>query len=201
MATDFVTATTKLQAVNVMLTNIGETPVASLEDEQVIDAAMAESILDNVTRETQTQSWHWNTDIQIKLSRNLDNRIVLAPNVMRIAPSGVDAMLAVVQRGRYLYNRGSHSYTFDHDITCDVTIALPFDELPEVARRYVTLRSARMFQERMISSDRLSQMDRIDEFKAYSDMLNEESKVGGYNALTGNFSAQRIVNRYGFTGS
>ena len=50
--TDFVTATTKLQAVNVMLTNIGETPVASLEDEQVIDAAMAESIPDSVTRET-----------------------------------------------------------------------------------------------------------------------------------------------------
>ena len=139
--------------------------------------------------------------MQMKLKRNIEKRIVLAPNIMRIAPSGADSMLAVVQRGRYLYNRGSHTYEFDHDITCDVTIALPFDEMPEVARRYVTLRSARMFQERMISSDRLSQMDRIDEFKAYSDMLNEEAKVGGYNALSGSFSAQRIINRYGFTGS
>lgn len=199
--TDFVTATTELQAVNVMLTNIGETPVSSLEDEQVVDAAMAKSILDNVTRETQTQSWHWNTDIQIKLARNIEKKIVLAPNVMRVAPSGPDAMLAIVQRGRFLYNRGSHTYIFDHDITCDVTIGLPFEEMPEVARRYATLRAARMFQERMISSDRLSAMDRMDEYKAYSDLLNEEAAVGRYNALAGNFSAQRIINRYGFNGS
>lgn len=198
---DFVVATTKLEAVNVMLTNIGETPVSSLEDEQVIDAAMAESILDNVTREVQTQAWHWNTDLQIKLTRNIEKRIVLAPNIMRVAPSGPDAQLAIVQRGRFLYNRMSNTYEFDHDITVDATIALPFDEMPEVARRYVTLRSARMFQERMISSDRLSAMDRMDEYKAYSDLLNEEAQVGGYNALTGSHSARRIMSRYGFTGS
>lgn len=199
--TDFVIATTELEAVNVMLTNIGETPVSSLEDEQVVDAAMARSILSNVTRELQTQAFHWNTDIQLKLTRNTKKQIVLPPNVMRVSPSGNDKMLAVVQRGRFLYNRGSHTYEFDHDVTCDVTIALPFDEIPEVARRYITLRSARIFQERMISSDRLSAMDRADEFKAYSDLLNEEAQVGGYNALAGNVSAQRIVNRYGFTGS
>ena len=56
--TDFVIATTELEAVNVMLTNIGETPVSSLEDEQVVDAAMARSILSNVTRELQTQAFH-----------------------------------------------------------------------------------------------------------------------------------------------
>lgn len=198
---DFVTATTELEAVNVMLTNIGETPVASLEDEQVVDAAMAKSILGNVTREVQTQSWHWNTDLQQKLARGVDKRIVLAPNIMRVAPSGADAQLAVVQRGRYLYNRMSNTYEFDADVTCDVTIALPFDELPEVARRYCTLRASRMFQERMISSDRLSAMDRADEFKAYADLLNEEAKVGGYNALNGSVSAQRIMSRYGFSGS
>jgi hypothetical protein len=192
-----VTATTELQAVNTCLTNIGETPVQSLEDETVVDASMALEIVRAVTRELQSQSWHWNTDIQIKLTRNLSGRVVLAPNVLRVKPSGPDQHLPIVQRGTYLYNRLTHSYNFDHDITVDQTLGLPFDEIPETARRFISLRAARIFQERTISSESIAQSDRADEFTAYTALVNEETNVSGYNYLADNLTTQRIVNRAG----
>jgi hypothetical protein len=56
------TPTTKLEAVNVCLTNIGEAPVASLTGLQV-DAQVASSIIDEVSREVQSNGWHWNTEV------------------------------------------------------------------------------------------------------------------------------------------
>ena len=192
-----VVATTELEAVNTCLMNIGETPVQSLEDDTVVDATIALDIVRNVTRELQTQSWHWNTDVQIKLARNLEGRIVLAPNVMRVKPSGNDSHLPIVQRGVYLYNRLTHSYKFDHDITVDQTIGLPYDELPETARRFIALRAARIFQERTISSETLAQSDRRDEQTAYTQLVNEETNVAGYNMVADNISTARIVHRTG----
>jgi len=150
-----------------------------------------------VTRELQSQQWHWNTDIQIKLTRNLSGRVVLAPNVLRVKPSGPDQHLPIVQRGTYLYNRLTHSYNFDHDITVDQTLGLPFDEIPETARRFISLRAARIFQERTISSESIAQSDRADEFTAYTALVNEETNVSGYNYLADNLTTQRIVNRSG----
>ena len=47
------TKTTLLQAVNVLLTNIGEQPVDSLNNEQILDARVAEETLMEYAKEGQ----------------------------------------------------------------------------------------------------------------------------------------------------
>jgi len=124
-------ASTELEAVNAILNNIGETSVSSLEDETLVDALMARSLLTNVSRELQTKSWHWNTDLERKMLRNNKGEIVLPTNTMMVEPAGQDKGLALVQRGRRLYDRSKHTYNFDKDITVNLTVSLPFDEMPE----------------------------------------------------------------------
>ena len=50
--------TTKLEAVNVMMTSIGETPVNTITSATTTDVSIAISILDNVSREVQSVGWH-----------------------------------------------------------------------------------------------------------------------------------------------
>ena len=57
--------TTKLETVNVMLSSIGERPVASLES-GLVDAEMAETILNSVDRDIQGMGWWFNRDIRRK---------------------------------------------------------------------------------------------------------------------------------------
>ena len=61
------TVTSKLEAINVMLTAIGESPVNTITSSTTTDVSIAIQILDNVSREVQSVGWHFNTDTNYKL--------------------------------------------------------------------------------------------------------------------------------------
>jgi hypothetical protein len=61
------TVTTKLEAVNTMLTSIGESPVNTITASTTTDVSIAIQILDNVSREVQSVGWYFNTDTNYKL--------------------------------------------------------------------------------------------------------------------------------------
>ena len=56
-------ATTKLKAVNTLLSIIGEAPVNSLTPPLTGDTSLAESVLDEISTEVQGGGWSWNTRI------------------------------------------------------------------------------------------------------------------------------------------
>jgi hypothetical protein len=66
------TVTSKLEAVNVMLTSIGESPVNTITSSTTTDVSIAIQILDNVSREVQSVGWHFNSDTNYKLTKNTD---------------------------------------------------------------------------------------------------------------------------------
>ena len=53
--------TTLLDAVNVLLANIGEQPINSLETEQIDESKQAERTILEFHKEGQTKGWSWNT--------------------------------------------------------------------------------------------------------------------------------------------
>ena len=55
------TTTTKLMAVNTILSTVGEAPVNNLTA-VTADVRIAESVLDEVSREVQSAGWHFNTE-------------------------------------------------------------------------------------------------------------------------------------------
>ena len=55
-----------------------------------------------------------------------------------------------------------------------------FDELPEAARRFIAVRSARIFHDRVVGSGELHRFFQEDEAQAWSELLEYEGNVGDY---------------------
>ena len=62
------TKMTELEAVNVLLTTIGEAPVNTLTGNQVTDVTIARQVLNEVSREVQSQGWYFNTENGVTLT-------------------------------------------------------------------------------------------------------------------------------------
>jgi len=174
-------ATTKLEAVNTMLTAIGESPVNTITQATTTDVSIAISTLDNVSREIQSQGWFFNTDLKYKLTPNTNNQIELPVNALRLNTVDLSKIYNLVERNRKLYDRKNNTYTVNYDVTVDIIFYLGFIEIPEVARRYITLRAARIFQDRMLGSNQLHKFHQQDEYTALMDLKEAEGDIGNHN--------------------
>lgn len=188
--------TSELEAVNIMLSNIGESPVNSLENEQVVDAGIARTILASVNREVQSHGYWFNTDIDRTFLPNTHHRIVLPPNVLRVDTSGKDLHTKnYVHRGKYLYDANNHTFRIRKPVVLTVVVGLGFDEIPECARRYITLRAARAFQERIIGAPSVSQFNEKDELGARAALIAEDAAARDHNMLHDSVTVMRTLNR------
>ncbi len=190
--------TSELDAVNVMLGTIGESPINSLDAATgVVDAVTARAILSEVSVQVQEEGWHFNTEYEFILTPSLDTKEIYIPaNTIEVDASEYDRNnIDVAIRGNRLYDRKNKTFQFQQDIKADLTILLEFNELPQAARHYITVRAARVFQQRVIGSDTLGSFTERDEARALRSMRRYESKTADYNILTGNYSVMRTIDR------
>ena len=191
------TLTTELDAINIMLGTIGESPINSLDAATgVVDAVTARSILSEVAVQVQEEGWHFNTDYEFTLTPDANTQeIYVAPNTIEVDVSPYTSDVDPAIRGNRLYDRKNKTYQFSQDIKADLTILLEFNELPQAARHYITIRSARVFQQRLVGSQLLGAYTEADESRALRAMRRYEAKTGDYNILTGNYSVMRTIDR------
>ena len=194
MAT-LLTPTTELEAVNVCLANIGESPVSAITGSVTVDAALARDLVRQVTREVQAHGFYWNTEIAYELIPNTAGNLVLPANILSIDTVAEDKGKDLVARGRLLYDRVKHTYTFDSKVKVNIVVALSFEELPEICRRYIAIRSARIYQERVMGSGTVSSFNIADEDMARAALLAENMEVEDNNMLTGNTAVSGILYR------
>lgn len=178
---------TKLEAVNVMLAAIGEAPVDTLAVTGLIDVSIAETILDNTTREVLMRGWWFNREYDYPLAIDGSNEFVLGSTVLSADSSAKSANWDVVERGGKMYDRYNHTFTFtDIDtLYLDVVWSLDFIELPQVARWYVTVRAARIFQSGSVGSDTLNKFTEKHEAEALSFMQQAEGDAEDFNISQG----------------
>lgn len=188
-----ITPTTELEAVNECLENIGQAPVSTISGNLGVDTQIALNFVTKVNRELQAKGWFWNTEVNYPLTPNDDGDILLPANTLAVDSVGVDVHRNVIQRGQRLYDRDNRTYTFASPVNAEITLGLSFNELPETARRYVALRAARFFQDRIEGSS--SETDSRDEMDALSDLKAEQLRVEDHNVLTGSSLVYGIVNR------
>jgi hypothetical protein len=74
-------------------------------------------------------------------------------------------------------------------------ILLPFEQLPQAARHYVTIKAARIFQSRTVGSDALYEFTALDEKDALLDLKRNEGITGDYNILRSNPTVFRSLIR------
>lgn len=189
---------TKLEAVNVCLQEAGETTVSALDSGNV-DAVDASAILDEITKDVLNRGWHFNTDKEYKLSVESAEpfECKLPTSAIRVDTAGTDSDLDLVERQRKLWDRRNHTFSFSDRqfIIVDVTWLFEFEELPEVFRRYITVRSARLFQKRAIGSQILARLTEQDEQMAWRQVRKYEAKTADFNMLSDSYSVARAVAR------
>ena len=141
---------TKLDAVNIILDSIGETPVSSLTS-GLPDAEAAEAKLDETTLEVLSKGWHQNIEREIKLAPNSDKEIVIPRQYLRVDTVGEskETNIAVrLQDGkRKLFDVKEYTFKFDRQLYVDVVIELEFEALAFELQNYIAHRAARKFQE------------------------------------------------------
>jgi len=195
------TNTTKLDAVNTILLSIGEAPVNTLGS-GLQEAEIAEVVLNNVNREVQSLGWIFNTDLRKTLSPNTDGFIDLPSDCVKVDTVSVlrDYTTDIVERNRRLYDRVTNSFVFTKDIIVDMVVLLSFDGLPEVARRYITLKAGRKFQENIIGSPTLSKLQADEEALALIALQEAEAGGGDFNIFD-HYDTYRHLDRYISTAS
>jgi hypothetical protein len=188
------TKTTELEAVNVCLSLLGESPVNSLAVPYGADVANARKLIYEKSKDVQLSGWSFNRESDVTLARNTDNEIVLAPNTIAV-DADTDPAVDVVERDGKLYDRKNHTFVFDHDLKVEIIYMFPFDELPEAARRYIMILAARSFQKRYVGSDIQEAFTRDEQTQAKVTFENREGDSADINIL--NSPDQAYISRRG----
>ena len=193
-----VAATTELESVNIMLAAIGEAPINSLTGTLPVDARLAQSTLTEVNKDVQSEGWSFNTEIDVTLTRDsVKKQIALPTDVLRVDPNiHQHTTIDAIQRGQRLYDRLNNKFEFDEDLICTVVYLRTFDEIPEPARRYITIRSARIFVDRLVSDDGLRTYTQQDEVRARAILMETDLANGDHNVLRGDPSLTSVFDTY-----
>ena len=192
-----VAATTELEAINIMLSAIGEAPINSLTGTLPVDAKIAQSTLNEINKKVQMEGWSFNTEIDVTLTRDGSNQISLPIDALRVDPNihqhtTVDA----IQRGLKLYDRLNNKFEFDEDLICTVVYLRDFDEIPEPARYYMTIKAARVFVDRLVSDQGLRTYTQQDEERARAILMETDLSNGDHNILRGDPSLTNVFDTY-----
>lgn len=172
---------TKLAAVNIVLSNIGQAPVTRLDNDNPM-VIMATSTVDEVSSSIQSEGWTFNTERAYPFLPDVKKKIVIAPNVLQIDTNPLSD-LDVIIRGGYLYDKRAHTYEFNESLELDVLWLFEFEDLPQAFKQYVAVRAANLFAGRAIGSAEAAKFGEREEAQARAAIIEYETSQGDYNML------------------
>lgn len=227
-------ATTELEAVNAMLSAIGEAPLPSGTDLGSVtqpDVAMALSLLRASARDVQAMKWKFNTEFGYELApattlawagtdgSTATLNIFTPPSEMigfSLTPTADQVNLdLIVRRPRSNAITGSPAQVFyDRALNRDGLDStkfpflyinpvwlFDFEQMPEEARAFITVRSARQFIQQTVGSTTLSGFTDADEQLAYRNLKRAHGEEDAYNMFnsmtTARFLGQRPLGAIG----
>ena len=177
---------TELQAVNLLLSAIGEAAVSSLETATTVEVTQAKNLLSNVNRAAQQKGWHFNTEWDVVLTRDSDDRIPLSESILSVYQPGQLMTIRGRSGSMYAYDLDNNTFTWTKNLNNAVTITLlDFIDSPNTFRQYVTTRAARIFQEEIIGQVSAETVNRQEEAEAYADLLDDDAERAGLNIAYG----------------
>src|SRR5512146_2678659 len=171
------TLMTELEAVNTMLSCVGEAPINTLLGDLPATIQTAVDLLRKNSRLVQTDGWSFNTEEDYELSRNGDSEVQLPANAMQVDLTIETGEVDLVQRGLYLYDRKNHTYVLTFNPRCTIIFYLSWDELPSAAREYICIKAARVYQDQTVGSETHHRFTQQDELGAFVVLQNSNSNA------------------------
>lgn len=187
---------TELDAVNMMLMSIGQSPVNTITATGIKDVNTAVLILENTSREVQTKGWTFNTDYAYEIAPNGNSRILVPSNALVIDP--VNPGEDFVQRydeanaAMSMYDLNEQTFARTTNLSCDIIWFYAFEKIPQAARNYIATRAGRRFQTGAVGSDILFRFEQHHEDEMLATLMRSEGRVGDRNILkaSNDFTAQ-----------
>jgi len=180
---------TKLEAVNIMLDAINESPVSSLTS-GLPDAEKAERKLDEVSKEVQALGWHCNTDYDYSLAKDASGHILLADTALRVDTVGKDKADNATPRvdtndsARKLYDIKNQTFVWSKNLNCMVVWYSEFADVPSFTlQSYITYEAAVRFQESEMGSVARDALIVRNRDRAWSSLMDEETEESDDNPL------------------
>lgn len=176
--------TTTLNAINQMLSGIGQAPVVSL-DVANPELALALGILDSVNREVQGEGWHFNTEINYPFTADTNGDIFVPLDVLSLSDNKTanSQKYQTVLRNGKLYDKLAHTYEFvpGETINCDVVWLFDFEDLPQPFKDYIAQRATRVFAGRALGSQEMVTFNAQDEAVLRSNCLAYDTSTSEVN--------------------
>ena len=173
---------TKLDAVNIILSNVGQAPVTTIDNDNPM-VSMANNILDEVAESMQSEGWSFNHETAYPFTPDVNGEILVAENIIRLDVADTSSELDPVIRQGKLYDKRAHTYKFDKQLDLDVTWLLLFEDLPQPAKQYSAIRAANLFAGRAVGSQEQVRFGEREESVARATLLEYECNQGDYNML------------------
>jgi len=189
----YLKTTDELEAVNTMLSVIGEQPVNQLTGSGITEANTARQILHQTSRETQSIGLNCNTDYNHKYHPDTQGNIYIPVDVINV--DATDTHLKVAQRGQRLYDRDKHTFVFDKPIELDTVTFLQFNDLPQTAKDFITIKAARRFARRELGSTVIDGLTEQDEYEAKHIFFAAEVDKGDYTIFDANDAVTEAMRR------
>lgn len=174
------TATTKTDAINTILSSVGYAPVNNIEDDTDVDVANAIRMLDRFSRDIQRKGWDFNTG-SITLQPDTISKRIRWDNTLISWVSQDGGVYA--KRGDFFYDVTNQTYEFTKAIVLNAIIALDFEDLPDCFKNFITARAAVSFQSRYMGDTTLSNDLTLELQESWSDIVAYDMSMGDYNML------------------
>lgn len=192
-------ALTKLDAVNLMLASIGQSPMNTIEGTIPKEVTKAVLALDNALREVCTQGWSFNSDREYPMTPDGSNQIDIPAGASFVDPTyGENYTMrydSTGTPGMRLYNNDTRVFNdFARVVKCDIIWLFEYEQIPQHARQYVVTKAARKFQSGLLASQILYEFTREMETEAYATFRRMEKRQKDYNINKHSAGAHRRRN-------
>ncbi len=172
---------TKLAAVNIVLSNIGQAPVTEIDNDNPM-VVMASNTIDEVSNSIQSEGWVFNTERAYPFTPQADKKIRIPENVLQLDSPYLSPLELVIREG-FLYDKREHTYYFDQQLDLDVVWLVKFDDMPDAFKQYVIMRAANLFAGRSVGSAEAVKFGEKEEAQARAAAMQYETSQGDYNML------------------
>ena len=174
---------TELDAVNQILSSVGQAPVTTL-DLQNPEVAIVCNTLREVSRMVQAEGWIFNTERNYELTPDAVTKEILFPfNALQI-DANREAHYAdydPIRRDGKLYDRLHHTFEWEEPIKADIVWYFDFQDLPPAIQAYITARAARMCATKMIGDKEINALLQEQEAYTRAAAIEYECQQGDYS--------------------
>ena len=173
---------TELDAVNQILSSVGQAPVTTL-DLQNPEVSIVLNTLREINKQVQAEGWIFNTERHYEMTPDTKTKYIQIPfNMLQVDANREQHgdTYDLIRRNNRLYDRNSHKDTFESKVMADVIWYFDFTDIPPAIQAYITARAARMCCTKMVGDRELNALLQEQELQTRAAAIEYECNQGDY---------------------